>query len=168
VNAATVGVTGVMLNQSTATLTVGDDLQLTETVSPSNATNKTVTWLSGNTSIATIDATGKVRAIAPGSATITVTTTDGNKMATCMVQVQSPTGIENPNEIQFNVYPSTTKDIIHIKAPTGTFIQIFDVAGTSIHSIITTMEETRIDLSNYQNGLYIIKSTVGTAKVIKK
>lgn len=88
--------TGVTLNQTTASLVVNQTLQLTATVTPSNATNKVVTWSSSNTSVATVSSNGLVTAKAPGNATITVTTTDGsNKSATCAVTVsaQLATGI---------------------------------------------------------------------------
>lgn len=58
--------------------TDGGTLQLTETVSPSTATNKTVTWTSSDDSIATVSASGLVTAIANGTVTITATATDGS------------------------------------------------------------------------------------------
>jgi uncharacterized protein YjdB len=86
VNAATVAVTGVTLNPTTATLTVGGTLTLTPTVAPDNATNKAVTWQSSSTAVATVN-NGTVTAVAAGNATITVTTADGGKTATCDVTV---------------------------------------------------------------------------------
>ena len=80
-------VTGVTLDKTSATLTEGDDLTLTATVNPSNATNKTVTWSSCDKTVATVS-DGKVTALKPGSATITVTTEDGGKTATCRVTVK--------------------------------------------------------------------------------
>lgn len=83
-----ISVTGITMSPTTGTLiTAGSTLQLTATVSPSNATNPAVTWSSGNTSVATVDATGKVTAVANGTATITVKTTDGNKTATATITV---------------------------------------------------------------------------------
>ena len=93
VNAVTVPVTGVSLNKSETTLTVGGTAQLTATVTPTNATNQNVTWESSNSSVATVDESGKVTAVAPGEATITVTTADGNHAATCAVIVHTATTI---------------------------------------------------------------------------
>ena len=87
--AATVPVTGVSLNKTTLELLVGNVEQLTATVAPTNATNKTVTWTTSNAAVATVSA-GYVTAVAAGSATITVTTTDGNFTATCEVTVPTP------------------------------------------------------------------------------
>ena len=86
-----VPVTGVSLNTSTLNLVENETGTLTATVEPSNATNKDVTWESSNTSVATVDATGKVTAIGAGTATITVTTEDGSKTATCAVTVTAAT-----------------------------------------------------------------------------
>ena len=82
----TVAVTGVSLNPTSLTLTVGNSETLTATVSPDNATNKTVTWSTSDANIATVS-DGKVTAVAEGTAKVTVTTTDGGKTATCNVTV---------------------------------------------------------------------------------
>ena len=81
-------VTGVSLNKSSLSLTAGGETEtLTATVAPANATNKNVTWKSSNTAIATVTNTGVVNPVAEGTATITVTTADGGKTATCAVTV---------------------------------------------------------------------------------
>ena len=54
---------------------------------PSNATNKNVTYTSSNQNVAIVDHTGTVLAVGAGNATITVTTEDGNKTATCLIRV---------------------------------------------------------------------------------
>lgn len=86
----TVPVTGVSLNKTSTSLTVGKTEVLTATVTPSSATNTAVTWSSNNTSVATVD-NGTITAKAKGSATITVKTADGNKTATCAVIVTEAT-----------------------------------------------------------------------------
>ena len=80
------GVTGVTLNKTTLSLTVGTSETLKATIAPSTATNKNVTWTSSNTSVATVS-NGTVKGIKPGTATITVKTQDGLKTATCKVTV---------------------------------------------------------------------------------
>ena len=99
VTAAAVAVTSVALDKTELALTVGDAaVQLTATVAPDNATDKTVTWSSDKTSVATVDATGKVTAVAEGTATITAKA--GDKTATCTVTVtakaSSDSGTLNP------------------------------------------------------------------------
>ena len=85
--ASSVSVTGVSLNKNSTSLVVGDTESLTATVSPSNATNKSVTWSSSKTSVATVSSSGVVTAKSAGSATITVKTADGSYKATCSVTV---------------------------------------------------------------------------------
>ena len=88
---ATVAVTGVSLNKTSLNLVEGSSETLTATVAPSNATNKTVSWKSSDVSTASVDDSGKVTAVKAGSATITVTTADGSKTATCSVTITSKT-----------------------------------------------------------------------------
>jgi len=88
---ATVAVTGVTLAPTTATLTLGETetVTLIPTVLPAEATDKSVTWSSSDEAVATVT-DGVVTAVAAGTATITVTTTDGAKTATCAVTVAAP------------------------------------------------------------------------------
>jgi uncharacterized protein YjdB len=82
-------VSGVSLKPSTS-LDVGGTETLYATITPSNATNQNVTWASSNASTATVSAGGLVTGVAAGTATITVTTVDGSKTATCNVTVSAP------------------------------------------------------------------------------
>lgn len=88
----TVNVNDVSLNATEATLDVGDTFQLQATITPSNADDKGVSWISGNTSVATVSSIGLVTAKAVGTTTVTVTTTDGGKSATCKVIVRAEIG----------------------------------------------------------------------------
>lgn len=85
----TVNVQSVALNQSIVNLIKGETITLTAAVSPSNATNKNVTWTSSDSNVASVDGTGKVTALSAGTATITVTTASGNKTATCTVNISN-------------------------------------------------------------------------------
>ncbi|MDR0866460.1 MAG: Ig-like domain-containing protein [Candidatus Symbiothrix sp.] len=87
-----IDVTGVTLNHSGHTFTaVNQTLQLTPTVEPVNATNSSVSYFSSNPTVATVDpVTGLVTAKGVGTATITVTTEDGSKTATCEIAVYIP------------------------------------------------------------------------------
>ena len=81
-----VNVTGVTLDQSTADMKVGGTLPLTATVTPADATDKSVTWSSSDETVATV-AGGTVTAHKAGTATITVTTVDGSFTDDCVVTV---------------------------------------------------------------------------------
>lgn len=85
--AETVHPTGVSVSPSTASVEAGSTVQLTETVTPSNTTDKSVSWSSSNTAVATVDSSGLVTGVAAGNATITATTTDGGLTDTCAVTV---------------------------------------------------------------------------------
>lgn len=82
-----IDVTGVVLNESSITLYPNETFQLVDTIKPTNASDKVVTWVSNNTDIATVDENGLVTAIAEGTTTITCTTHDGSFTAICAVNV---------------------------------------------------------------------------------
>lgn len=102
VSQSTVSVTGVSLDKSSTTMSAGETKQLTATVYPANATNKTVTWSSSDTSVATVSSSGLVTAVAAGLATITVTTSDGGYTATCGVTVRETPAPAEPGTISVN------------------------------------------------------------------
>ncbi len=79
-----VPVTSVSITQATAEMIIGETIQLSASVQPSNATEKTISWASSKISVATVSG-GKVTAIAEGSSTITASC--GGKSATCQVTV---------------------------------------------------------------------------------
>ena len=90
------GATSVKLNRSTLTLGVGEKYGLIKTVSPSSA-NQACSWSSSNSSVASVDSSGKVTAKKSGTSNITVKTSNG-KTATCKVTVKpAPTSVKvNP------------------------------------------------------------------------
>jgi hypothetical protein len=83
-------VSGVSLNKNSLILVEGKSETLVETLVPASASNKAVTWLSNNEAVVTVDDTGKVNAIRPGTATVTVITADGHKTAICAITVTKP------------------------------------------------------------------------------
>ena len=80
-------VTGVTLDRTTLSLEMGETATLVATVLPEDARDKTVTWSSGNTAVATVDQQGKITTVSPGTAQITVTTKDGSFSASCALTV---------------------------------------------------------------------------------
>ncbi|MCL2165595.1 MAG: Ig-like domain-containing protein [Oscillospiraceae bacterium] len=100
----------MLLNKDSLGLGVGDGETLFASISPSNATNRNVTWSSSNTAVATVTG-GYVVGVSVGSATITVRTADGNYTATCNVTI-SPVGSI--------VYPTrVTLDKVSLTIPLG-------------------------------------------------
>lgn len=109
-----VAVTGITLNKTETSIEKGKTETLTATVTPENATNKTVTWSSSDTSVATVD-NGVVKALKAGSTTITAGA--GIYQATCVVTVSEQTGTKtitldhNTLNTEINV-PATLKATI--------------------------------------------------------
>lgn len=78
----------IAVDKKTISLIVGKSTTLKATITPSNATNKELIWKSSNTKVVKVNKNGRITAIAPGSATITLTTKDGKFTTTCKVKVK--------------------------------------------------------------------------------
>lgn len=90
VNPVQIDTTGVTLNKSILNLSVGQEENLFATVTPENATNKNVSWVSSDRNVAEVDDNGRVTAVSAGTAAITVKTGDGINTAVCLVIVGIP------------------------------------------------------------------------------
>ena len=101
-------VESVSLNKTSLFLLEGSTEQLTVSISPTNATEKTVTWASSDPSVVTISSEGEVTAVSVGTATITVWASDGVHFATCDVTVLEPASIPIPEAIDLGL-PSGLK-----------------------------------------------------------
>lgn len=86
----TIPVESVTLDRTKMDLSADITFSLSATVQPQNATNQRISWTSSDESVATVDSEGNVHCVAPGTATITVTTADGGKTASCFVTVKDP------------------------------------------------------------------------------
>ncbi|GAA4304555.1 DUF4955 domain-containing protein [Aestuariibaculum suncheonense] len=84
-----VSVNGVNISSGVLDLIIGQEAILIATVTPETAENKSVSWISNNTAVATVDSEGRVTALSPGVAIITATTNDGNYTATSNVNVNN-------------------------------------------------------------------------------
>lgn len=83
----TIKVTGISLNKTNLNLYIDESAKLTANIKPNNASNKEVTWISSNPDVASVDTNGNIKALKEGTATITVTTKDGNYAVSCHVTV---------------------------------------------------------------------------------
>lgn len=81
-------VESIALDKSAAKISEGETLQLNATITPDNAANKKMTWISNNQKVAKIDNSGKIIALKEGTANITVTSEDGGKTASCNIIVE--------------------------------------------------------------------------------
>ena len=110
VNAKTVAVTGITLNKTSVAFNVGGSETLQATIQPSNATNKTVTWSSSNTSVATVDSAGKVTAVKAGTATITATSNNSKKASCTVTVVEKQPSVSYTAHVQNTGWQSFVKD----------------------------------------------------------
>ena len=131
--------TGVKLNQSSLTLGKGESYGLVNTVLPANAKNKTCTWSTSNSSVATVSNTGKVTAKATGTAVITVKTVNG-KTATCKVKVKpAPTSVKiNPTALTLGKGESYT---ISESTSKGSYANGANLKWTSTNTRVATVQK---------------------------
>lgn len=144
---STVKVAGITLDKSSLSLTEGDTYTLSATVSPSNATDKSVTWKSSNTSVATVSTSGKVSAVNAGTATITATANDGSGIkATCSVTVKS------------SEYEHNGHGYVDLGLPSGTKWATCNVGATKpeyygeFYAFGETSTKSSYTTSNYKYG----------------
>lgn len=103
-------VSSIKMSKTSVTMESGEELQLTATVSPEDAFDKTLVWSSSDESVATVDQNGLVKTHKKGTATIKATSTDGsNKSGSCKITVSSTTyvvddvaGLESPHNYENN------------------------------------------------------------------
>jgi uncharacterized repeat protein (TIGR02543 family) len=117
----------VLLDQSSITLKTGDTQTLAATVTPQNADDKSVSWTSSDNRVATVSSSGVVTAVAPGTATITVTTAVGNRKATCTVTVEEVTtgivAVSSNDVIVSSDYYTVTGMRVKNPAASGVYIR---------------------------------------------
>ncbi|MBQ3543804.1 MAG: Ig-like domain-containing protein [Lachnospiraceae bacterium] len=184
---------GVSLSPSTLTITVGNTGKLTATVSPENTTDKSLTWTSSDTSVATVNKSGVVTAVAEGTATITATTFNGYKAtATVTVEPKEVPTLENGVYFEkpsgwgdtINVYMwSDSTGQKYMGAWPGTAIENLgdNLYGFSYKSDVSDMKIIFNDGSNQtanlefvnngyynQSGLVYVVDTTDSGKVIVK
>ena len=152
----------ITLNKTLLTPTIGAAPEtLTATVTPEDAANKNVTWKSSNTSVATVDATGKVTFVAVGSATITCTATNGteetgdDKTATCEVTVYNLVNLA----AQTANYTAQEYDIL--TGTLGANVKISIAAGATV-----TLKDANINGVDDSNYLWAGITCVGNATII--
>ena len=146
-------VTGVTLNKSATTLNVSASETLNATIAPTTANNQNVTWASSNTNVATVDVTGKITAVAVGTATITVTTVDQSKTAQCVVTVVQPVTGVTLNKSTTTLNTSASETLTATIAPTTATNK--NVTWLSSNTAVATVDATG----------KITAVTVGTATI---
>ena len=121
----TVPVTSLIINPTSITLKEGESTTITATVSPSNASNKTVIWSSSNASVANVS-DGKVSAVSPGSAEIYAISDDNGMKATCKVTVESNSVIVS-DRLNINITDITSSGCVVSITTTSTKTYYCDI-----------------------------------------
>ena len=166
-SAKTVAVTGVTLDKSEVSITAGKTATLTATITPSNATNKNVTWSSNAEDVATV-VNGVVTAVAEGSATITVTTEDGNFTAFCDVTVTAaPAGGETDWSKTYTSNVGISGATVIIGSETYDAIQVGSSKNSGSKTFKVPANTTKLYLhvvgwNGEDNKTHTIKTSVGT------
>ena len=146
-------VTSITLSQTSVTLSSGESVSLTATIAPENATNKTITWSSSNTSVATVS-NGKVTAVAVGKATITAKI--GNVKAECSVTV-------NPIEVT-----SITLSQTSVTLSSGeSFTLTATIAPENATNKTITWSSSNTSVATVSNGI-VTAVSVGKATITAK
>ncbi|MGJ8744596.1 Ig-like domain-containing protein [Polaribacter sp.] len=167
-----VSVSGVTLSPATLDLTLGESYQLSENISPSNASNFNVTFSSSDESIATISATGLVIGVSKGTAIITVTTVDGSFTDTSIIHVYenasgtnlafnktiTGTGTHDADNVVANLVDGSTSTRWSVSGfPQSAIIdlgQMYSVGRTELICYNDRAYQFKISISDTENGTY--------------
>jgi uncharacterized protein YjdB len=161
-NVATVDPTSVTVSPSTASVGVGETVQLTATVNPSNASPKTVTWTTSNSSYATVSTSGLVTGVAAGTVTITATSTSNSSLSSsCTVTVTASStsipGVTNSVASDFaTVSSSSTTALLKLTTSSTHYTlnlqNLGSLTGTQmLHAVSGTSTTLNFDTSTSYN-----------------
>ena len=163
-----VGVTGVVISPKEFSLEIEQTLQVTAEVSPFDANNKGYTWASSDTTIATVNTDGLVTGVNEGTATITVTTEEGEFTDTILLTITTSAAELN----SVIMYPNPTEAEITIVDIAGSTIQVHDMLGKIMMSKRILTNNENVDLSSFSQGVYFMQifnlDDVKIVKIIKQ
>ncbi|MFA6308858.1 MAG: Ig-like domain-containing protein [Clostridia bacterium] len=160
-----ISVSSVKVSKTAVTLKVAQTLQLTVTVSPSNAANKSVKWTTSSYKVATVSSTGRITAKAKGIATITVTTVSGAKKATCRVTVVQPVKSVKLNKTTLTLKKGETYKLAATVSPLNASNK--KVTWKSGNKRLATIGTTGIVKAKVKGTVYIYVTTVDGKKTAR-
>jgi glucosylceramidase len=178
-----VAVTGVSVSPTTAALFPGETQQLTASMLPANASNTAVIWSSSNALIASVNTSGLVSAVAPGTAIITATTVDGNKTASAAFTIKNQeayggTAAAIPGTIQVENYDLGGQNIAYNDLDSSNNgnqyrktegVDIDMIAGTTGYTVGWTADGEWLEYTtNVTPGKYTIVATVASPSAGKQ
>ena len=160
INATPVAVNSVTLDKTNYAFDAGGDYTFTATVLPANATNKAISWKSSDTNVVKVDASGRMTSVGKGSATITVTTADGNKTATCNVTVDKSLYVLSGYG---NVYRNSKQILSSHASSNSQNIKSFYKSGGYIYTGGVTNQGSSGHAEIWSNGIPTLNSSYYTA-----
>jgi len=131
-------VVSVSTDYTDVTLKIGDTFRLTAEVLPENATDKTVTWISSNESVVTVDANGMLKAVGSGSAAILVKSNDSGVTSLCNVTVYQPVTTVTISNTEMSVRKGTVFWLNAVAGPENAFNKA--IKWTSSDAKIATVD----------------------------
>lgn len=153
-------VNGVTLDQSNLELLEGATQQLTATVSPSNATDKAVSYSSSNTTVATVTTGGLVTAVTEGTATLTVTTNDGSFTdAIQIIVTREETEVLGADDTlpKLELSPNPAKSFVSVeRASAYHTLLVYDQTGRILINRKIEPDDL-VDVSALRSGIYVFK-----------
>lgn len=154
-----IDVTSVTLDKESLSLEKGDNAQLTATVNPKDATDKTVTWSSSDPSVVSVDQNGRVSALAGGDAVITAQA--GNCKASCSVSVTVPVSGIALNQNSLVLAPDETATLTAILSPED--VTAVTIVWSSSDVQIVTVDENG-NVKAVGSGNAVITAQAGSCK----
>ncbi len=162
-------VSGVSLDHSTLTLEKGASASLVPTISPSEATNKNVTWESSVPSVATVSESGVITAVSVGTTEITVETEDGGFIDTCIVTVISQSSGGEYYELKSSVSEITTGQYVICAKNGSSYYPMGSTIGSNNKIVSTTaINVSSGKISTAAASDYVVTLTVSNSTVTVK
>jgi endonuclease I len=170
-----VAVTAITVNSAGNATTISTPqgtLQMSAVITPSNASNQTVTWsVIAGTGTASINASGLLTAATNGTVTVKATANDGSGVSgTKEITLSNQgTGIDSYTAGgNYKFFPNPVDDLLTVDLSLNStlpeLIWISDVTGKLVYQIVPTELSTKIDLSSFNHGLYFLNINSKQAK----
>lgn len=155
-------VTGVSLNKATTSIVRGMSETLIATVAPSTAGNKTVSWSTSNSAVATVSSTGVVTGVMAGTATITATTADGGFTASCVVTIT----VSKPVVTALNKSSKSKFSLTFDKNISAATINVTNVSISGLNTKIVVFTRSGGNFTNNTNMTIEVTSSDGGTSTI--